>query len=102
MRDSNPVLLGGLTAGGLISLFEAILVLGQTMMWWNLTSDQTQAWLTVIRIGLPIVVTVGTSLWVQRQTTTLSEPKDNAGAPLVREDGRPINSEFRTINRREK
>jgi hypothetical protein len=57
MRDSNPVLLGGLTAGGLISLFEAILVLGQTMMWWNLTSDQTQAWLTVIRIGLPIVVT---------------------------------------------
>jgi hypothetical protein len=97
MRDSNPVLLGGLTAGGLISLFEAILVLGQTMMWWNLTSDQTQAWLTVIRIGLPIVVTVGTS-----QTTTLSEPKDNAGAPLVREDGRPINSEFRTINRREK
>lgn len=99
MKDTNPVLLGGLTAGGLISLFEAILSLGQVMMWWTLTSDQSQAWLTVARIGLPIIVTVGTSFWVQRQTTTLSDPKDNEGASLVREDGRPINSNFRTIDR---
>lgn len=101
MEENRPVIIGGLSAATLISLFEAILVLGRVSGWWDLNDEQTQAWLTVARVGFPVLIIAVTTWWTTKRTTSLAKPTDEDGTRLVRADPykSPAKQEVRSIER---
>jgi hypothetical protein len=99
MEENKPVIMGGITAAALISLFQAIIALGRVSGWWNLTEEENQAWLTVIQIATPILVIGFTTWWTARRTTSLAKPTDEDGVRLLRADKAPAKQEVRSIER---
>lgn len=85
---NKDVIAGGAIATSLIALSKAIITLGFTLGWWNETVGN--AWATFADAAIPILVTLGTMLWLSRRTTSLKDAKDTDGVKLVREDnGKP-------------
>lgn len=86
MEDKAPVIIGGITIGGVLSLFEATILFLKAMGWLQLDNDRTMALLTYGRILLPIVVTALATWWVARHTTSLALPTDKDNVRLSRPD----------------
>lgn len=99
MEENKPVLIGGAWAAALLSLAEAILALGQTSGWWGLSTEETQGWLTVFRIALPMLVVGAATWWTARRTTSLEKPTDVDGVRLKRSDNETAKLETRKIER---
>lgn len=89
MEDKAPVIWGGITIGGFLTLFEGTVLFLKAMGWLHLDDDRTMAVLTYGRLLLPIVVTGLATWWVAHRTTSLALPTDKDKVRLSRPDNEP-------------
>lgn len=82
---TEPVLIAGLTAGGVLTLVEAIFALGKGLGYWDDTTSML--WMTFFRTVLPLLAGAGAALWARQRVTPVANPKDVDGTRLKREDG---------------
>ena len=69
-------------AGAVVAVVQAILGAVVLMGWWQLTPEQTAAWMSVIALtGTAAVV-----LWSRGKVTPVADPRDASGEPLVSTD----------------
>lgn len=102
MKD-NPVVMNALSISAAIVVFKALMSLGQTMGWWNLTEEQNGALANFLDIAVPIVAVWVGVVWTNRQTTPLAKPTDVDGVPLSRpNDMAPIKVQEQAIVMNEK
>lgn len=99
MKNSNPAVVNGVFVSSAIVLVKALLPLGQTMGWWNLTDDQTKALVDFLETAIPIAVLWVGTIWVAKKTTPLANPVDEDGVQLTRPDNTPAKAELRAMQK---
>lgn len=98
INNTEPVLIAGLTAGGILTLVEAFFVLMRGLGYMD--ENTSNVWLTFFRTSLPLLVGAGAFLWARNRVTPVANPKDVDGTELKRPDGsEPIVKE--AIDRKE-
>jgi len=91
---SEPVMVAGGIAGGIILLIVSFLAMMVSLEVWQLTPEQIAkirdfaaalVGLTVLIVATPVV----TAWFARKKVTPLSKPRDIDKTPLTREDGSP-------------
>ena len=78
-----------LTWGAIVALIEAIIVGGVVLGWWSLDTKETAALMTIVVAAIAVIAPIVGGILTARQSTSLVDPKDVDGTPLVRSDGMP-------------
>ena len=68
-------------SGAVVALAQAILTAVVLMGWWELTAEQTAAWLGVIALAGTLAVV----LLTRGKVTPVADPRDDEGNPLAPE-----------------
>ena len=100
MEENRPVIIGGVTAAMLITLFQAFIKLGRSSGWWELSDEAFADWMSLVQMAVPILVIAGSTWWTSRRTTSLALPTDEDGTRLVRVDRKPALAETRSVERK--
>lgn len=100
MEQNKPVIIGSVSAATLIAIFQAVMKLGRSSGWWDLSEEEFSDWLGLGQIAIPVIIIAVTAWWTSRRTTSLSQPTDEDGTRLVREtDRQPAKQEMRSIEK---
>ena len=97
MNNTDPVVANALSISAGIVVIKALMSLGQTMGWWNLTEEQNSALVNFLDIAIPIVAVWLGVIWTKRNVTPLKSPTDIDGVPLTRPDNSPAIKEMAVI-----
>lgn len=88
-KQPEPVMNAAYLASSLIGLVKLILVGLVAFGIWDITNEQQGILVAIVTALVDFVIVAATMYHRARsQVTPLKSPRDNAGAPLVRADGR--------------